>query len=464
MLMKRVVVISGMVFCGIAATKWSEREIAPVKDLGKLVVLTRESATTYYLDRNDKPTGFEYDLIRKFAQDHLLKIEFRVVSSIQHVLHEMRQGRAHIAAAGVSRTERRDKQYRFSQTYQKTQKQMVCRRQHHIRDEGDFAQLNLAVVAGSSYEEHLQHLKTKQGIVSWDSLNATSEEIMTMIWEGKYDCTISDSNLIAIQRQYFPELKIVYTFKQPEELAWIISSKDDLLQRQINQWLALSETQIYMAGLKKKYFGHTKQFDYYDINKFVERMTTRLPRYESLFKKAARKTGLSWELLAAASYQESQWDPNAISPTGVRGLMMLTQVTAKEVGVEDRTDPAQSIAGGARYLKKMMTRLPQSVEPSERIWFALAAYNVGYYHLRDAMKLAMYEKINPFTWSSMKRVLPKLTEQNYYRNLQYGYARGLEPVIYVDRVHSYYEVLRRRHEAILSMRSPLEDFYLSWVD
>ena len=180
------------------------------------------------------------------------------------------------------------------------------------------------------------------------------------------------------------------------------------------------------------------------MRQFIRRINQRLPKYMDDFKSAAEEHELDWILLAAQSYQESHWNPRAKSPTGVRGLMMLTLRTARQLGVESRLDPQQSIRGGAKYLAQLQKRIPESVQGEDRLWFALAAYNVGFGHLLDARKLARKLGKNPDFWVEMKEVLPLLSQKKYYKDLKYGYARGSEPVRYVQRVREYQQVLQQQ--------------------
>ena len=146
-------------------------------------------------------------------------------------------------------------------------------------------------------------------------------------------------------------------------------------------------------------------------------------------------------LLAAQAYQESHWNRRAKSPTGVRGIMMLTLTTAKEMGVESRLDAAQSIMGGAKYLYQQQKRIPESVTGQDRWWQALAAYNVGMGHLNDARMLARKLDLDPDNWLELRGVLPLLSQKKYYSELKYGRARGTEPVTYVNRVRNYQNIL-----------------------
>ncbi|MDT7041284.1 transglycosylase SLT domain-containing protein [Candidatus Nitronereus thalassa] len=180
---------------------------------------------------------------------------------------------------------------------------------------------------------------------------------------------------------------------------------------------------------------------WYDIQRFQYHVQTRLPLYREQFEQAAKQYGVPWTLLAAQAYQESRWDRHAKSPTGVRGLMMLTRNTASSLGIKNRLDPDKSIDGGARYVAYLKKQINQNISKQDRTWFALAAYNVGLGHVRDAQKLAVKLEKNPHSWKELKTVLPLLSNKTYYQNLQYGYARGREPVQYVKRIRAYHALL-----------------------
>lgn len=179
----------------------------------------------------------------------------------------------------------------------------------------------------------------------------------------------------------------------------------------------------------------------YDRKMFFKHLRTRFPRYQEHFHNAAQKHDLPWKLLASQAYQESHWNRRARSPTGVRGIMMLTRRTAASLGIRNRLDPRKSIYGGAEYLAIMQKRVPAAVPIPDRRFFALAAYNVGLGHIQDARRLALKKSKDPNRWSDMMQVLPLLSQKKYYRTLRYGYARGQEPVTYVQRIRAYQVLL-----------------------
>lgn len=180
---------------------------------------------------------------------------------------------------------------------------------------------------------------------------------------------------------------------------------------------------------------------WWEKRRFYHHIETRLPQYRRQFEEVAQAYEISWTLLAAQAYQESRWDRHAVSPTGVKGLMMLTRNTASSLGIRNREDPTKSIEGGARYFQSLEKRLPRHIRKADRIWIALAAYNVGMGHVKDAQRLARRMGKNPHSWKDLKTMLPLLAQKPYYETLPYGYARGWEPVRYVKRIRAYHALL-----------------------
>jgi membrane-bound lytic murein transglycosylase F len=185
-------------------------------------------------------------------------------------------------------------------------------------------------------------------------------------------------------------------------------------------------------------------FDYVDVKTFHRRLDTRLPRYIDIIKKEAERYDFDWRFIAAVVYQESHYNPRARSYTGVKGLMQVTLRTAREMGIENRLDPAQSIHAGVKYMRKMYERFDDIDRRRDRLLIALASYNVGYGHVRDAQTIARRKGLDPEKWSSLKKTLPLLRYKKYYTTVRYGYARGTEPVRYVERILTYYDILRKK--------------------
>ena len=177
----------------------------------------------------------------------------------------------------------------------------------------------------------------------------------------------------------------------------------------------------------------------------MEHVGSRLPLYEPWFRDAALAHGVDWKLLAAMGYQESKWDPDAVSMSGARGLMQITADTAAMMEFSDRHDPRASIFGGARYLARMLDTVPARIPEPDRTWMAVASYNVGYGHVEDARVLAQALGRNPDRWEDVRATLPLLAQEKWYSRTRHGYARGWEPVGYVDSVQAYLDILEAAH-------------------
>ncbi len=419
-----------------------------IRSKGKIVFITRNSPTTYYEDRDGSMAGIEYDMATAFARYIGVEAEFVVIQTTSGILDALDRGAGDVAAAGLTHTPSRSGAFLVGPEYQKVKQLLVCRR-GGARPRGleDLAGLNLRVVAKSSYEEQLHRLKKNHPELTWtsdDSLD--TEQLLREVWLGNIDCTVSDDNIFAINRRYYPELISRFKLSESEPLVWLFGRQSFQLRSAVVKWLEKFKVDGEMARLREKYFGYVEIFDYVDTRQFVRRAEGVLPRYRHLFEEASQQTGMRWTLLAAQAYQESHWDPTAQSPTGVEGIMMLTLPAAEDLSVGDRLNPEQSIKGGAEYLSRLHKRLPEAIEEPDRTWIALAAYNVGTAHLEDARILASRLKKDPDTWKGLSDVLPLLAQSKYYKSLEHGYARGSEPVLYVNRIRDYEDMLKRTLE------------------
>jgi len=416
--------------------------ITRIQEQGKLVVVTRNAPTTYYMGR-DGPTGFEYALVSAFAEE--LDVELKLVTSDNpsEILRIIEAGEADIAAAGLTRTEQRQEHVLFSRAYQQVTQQVVCRRlgARPSRPE-DLVGLSIEVPAETSYVEQLERLQQDIPELSWEAdPEHDTEYLLEKVWQRKLDCTIGDSNIVAINQRYMPELSVRFDISEPQPLAWAMPANADGLQAAVNDWLDQYDEDGQLQALINQYYGFIEVFDYVDTRAFRRKVKRVLPQFQKLFQEAGKQYGIDWTLLAAQAYQESHWDRLARSPTGVRGIMMLTRITAREVGIQSRLDPKQSIMGGAKYLANLRGRLPEAISEPDRTWIALAAYNVGMGHIYDARKLARELGKDPNLWHDFREVLPLLAQKKYYQDLKYGYARGSEPVRYVRRIRNYHDML-----------------------
>lgn len=415
-------------------------QLEQIRARGELRVGTVYGPTSYY-QRDNIAQGYDYELAKAYADWLGVRLDMSPMDSASAIEQGLHHGDLDLAAGAIAITPERRKGMRFGPGYYQVSPKLVYRQ--GTAKPKSFADLKgrLVIAAGSASEEQLRQLKARYPNLTWEvSRTADHEELLRQVAEGKIDYTIVHDTILARIQRYYPDLAEGLTLENDYQVGWAMAKlPDDTLYASVIDFFGQRFLDGTIAQLDEKYFGHVQNFDFVDTRTFLKRAKTLLPKYQSLFKAHAGK--LDWRLLAALSYQESHWNPDARSYTGVRGMMMLTENTARSLGVKDRTHPEESIAGGARYLHQLIEQVPDSVPEDEKFWFALTAYNIGYGHMMDARRLAKMRGKNPDSWSDVKDVLPLLQESRWHRKVRYGYARGGEARNYVNNVRQYYQSL-----------------------
>ncbi|MEX0915562.1 MAG: membrane-bound lytic murein transglycosylase MltF [Wenzhouxiangellaceae bacterium] len=324
-------------------------ELERVRERGKLVMLTINGATTYYLGANGE-AGFEYDLARRFAEFIDVPLEVLTPPSVEALLPTLARRQGDFIAANLSRTPERMHQLRFGPVYESVKPVVVYRRgSRRPRSPEDLADGRLAIIGGTSYGTFLEPIRERYGL-EWETRESASiEDLLQAVSDEEIDFTIVDSNILDLNRRYFPAVRPAFEFENEQSLAWAGRlGDDDTLIQKMREFFALPRTDTALEQLRDRYFSHVEGYESVGTFTFMQQMRQRLPDVRPLLEQAADATGLDWRLLAAVSYQESHWDPAAVSRTGVRGLMMLTLPTARQLGIANRSDPLLSVLGGAR--------------------------------------------------------------------------------------------------------------------
>jgi membrane-bound lytic murein transglycosylase F len=415
----------------------------------EIIFVTHSGPSTYFVNGDNQFAGLEYDLATMFAAEYApgYQAKFLVVNSISDVIPSLLKGKAHIASANLSITELREKLVQFSKPYQETQQQLIYNRDIDKKPKSltAISDRRLVVPAGTSFEERLIELQKTQPTLRWQAIKKTnSESLLEEVASGILDFTVADSHMVAVMQNYYPNLAVALPLGETDKIAWAMAkTADPRLVQKANAFIERIKKDGTLRNLIDRYYGNSKRLTPVDITTFLKRVNTILPRYIHLFKQAQEITGLDWRLLAAVSYRESHWDTYSTSPTNVRGLMMLTEDTADQMGVTDRLDPKQSIPAGAKYILKLKDTIPEDIPEPDRTYMALAAYNIGYAHVEDARVLAQRLKLNPDSWADIKKTLVLLNNPEYYSTAKYGYASGGAPVIFVESIRSYQRILER---------------------
>ena len=414
-----------------------ESQIQKIQARGVLNVATL-NATPYYYKVSNGPGGLDYELAKLFAEYLGVKLNVETKHNITNLFPELENQQADILAAGLIYNPDRMKEYSTGPAYYSVSQQLVYRQNTPKPKSLENLKGQLTVVTGAASISTLHQLKkSKYPELAWNSSSTSSSiELLKQVADGELDYTIADSVTIAILQRVYPNLAVAFDITEEEPVMWYVRNSDD---NSLNAAMLDFFNQIIedgtLAKLEEKYLGHVGEFDYVDTKTFLDAIDNVLPGLQPHFEKYATK--IDWRLAAAIAYQESHWDPLATSPTGVRGIMMLTRNTAESLGVTDRLDPEQSIKGGITYLQQLIEKIPKTVPEDDRIWFALVAYNMGYAHMLDARSLTAQQGANPDSWADVKKRLKMLSQKQYYSKTRYGYARGHQAYQFVENIRRY---------------------------
>ncbi|MCV6605689.1 MAG: membrane-bound lytic murein transglycosylase MltF [Porticoccaceae bacterium] len=423
-------------------------DLERVQRRGYIKVITIPGPTTYYQNAKGD-TGFEYLLAQGFAEHLGVKLRVSQVNNINGLTVSLGGPNGDFAAAGLPTTLERRKQMLFSDAYGNTSQELLYKL--GTKRPKKFADLKpgstLLSIANSAGSEQLRTVADQLEEVDWKQIQlADTLGLMEQIHRGDAEYAVVDSMAHEVNQSLYPNARIAFQVSEQQFTAWGFPLRNDnSLLDAANDYLRTITANGQLEKLREQFFGHTDKFNIAGSQLFMRRVDSRLPKYEALFQEAATEFDIDWQLLAAIAYQESHWNAKAKSPTGVRGLMMLTWPTAREMGVKNRLDARQSLMAGSQYYLKTKKRLSQRIEEPDRTWMALAAYNVGFGHLEDARVLTERAGKNPNLWEDVRQHLPLLEQKKYYSTVKRGFARGREPVSYVQNIRHYRDILQWHH-------------------
>jgi len=456
----RHVAISGLVLCLAASGSLSRPVPFMASDLPRvdppgfreeLVVLTRSAPTSRFPATEGGFTGLEEDLVDLFRRE--IDVPMRVVEAADYpdVLARIGRGEAHLAAAALTAAPDSPDGIRFGPGYMGVRQVLVGRAtdpgagRWHLAEDA-----RVAIAAGSSALDQMDRTLGNRLPPGLRFLPAPSpEDVGTLLTTGSADYAVTGSHVFDLMRATDPGIRKARMLGETEQLAWAFpADADPALLRAVSRFFRRIRADGTLARLTDRYYGHVNRLTDAERSRFLARRDETLATYREAFQDAQRITGIDWRLIAALGYQESRWDPLAVSPTGVRGFMMLTEDTASRLGLRNKLDARASILAGARYLRTLRDALPARIAEPDRTWMALAAYNQGLGHLEDARVLAQKNGGNPDAWMDVRRALPLLGDEAFRWELRYGPARGGEALALTENVRAYHQMLLRLEPAL----------------
>jgi len=426
-----------------AACTPSTSRLEQIRARGVLRVAMLNQPTVYYLGSHGAQ-GYEYRLASAFAERLNVQLVVAPVADVNALRQALASGAADIVAAQLTADDIWRSSALISNNYRRLPQLVIQRRgAKPVKSIEDLRGKRLVVSAGSPQLQLLAELRGHGApYLSWTELRREQADPVEWVSSDDADCAIVDDSEFRFTQFTSPETVIAFQLPEKRAVQWMLPRSATELRDAVNVFLRDAEHSGLMERLETETRAEVQPFEYIEAQHFQADIASKLPALQAQFAEAAQKYGLDWRLVAAVGYQESKWEPAAHSVDGATGIMMLTRTTAETVGTTDREDATQSIQGGAAYLARVRDMIPERIHEPDRTWFALAAYNVGYGHLEDARILAQSQGRDADTWSDVRQVLPLLADERWYREAKRGYARGWEPVKFVDQVQGFLSVLQ----------------------
>jgi membrane-bound lytic murein transglycosylase F len=427
----------------------------------ELVVLVLPGPVLYFPGPDGATIGFNADLIRLYAATKRLPLRFVTANSPLELLEAIGKGQAHVGIGGLLRPvaprgepglgpsavpdhpRASADALQWTTGYLTVEPVLICNSDgFRPANWNELDGETVAYMDGAGLDPEIAALRLAHPGIKWQPASYPSPAgLIAQVSDGALGYALVGSLPAAIARNIYLNFDVAFRAGPKREMAWAVPARFAALREDLDRFLLRARHDGTLARLSERYMPERPKFGRIDASALKERMEVLLPQLRPMFHDAQEKTGIEWRLLAALAFQESKWDATATSETGVRGMMQITEDTARHLGISDLADPRQNIVGAARYLARLKAKLPARIAEPDRTWFALAAYNIGLGHVEDARILAQKQRLDPNHWSDVKKVLPLLALPEYYGEAKLGYARGGMPVAFVDRVRGYYDLL-----------------------
>jgi len=441
-------------------------DLLEIQRRGKLVALCRYNATGYFIYKG-RPMGYEYELLKKLANDLKVELEIIVPRSWDELYANLQEGKGDIIAANLIVTKEDSKIFDFTAPHSNTRQMLVQRKPQSwrdipthkldkilVRNPIDLIGKSIHVRNNSPYSFRLNNLANEIGgdinVVGVPS-GMESEFLIKMVSEGLINYTIANENMVGSFASYYSNIDAKTAISFPQQVAWGVRKDSPRLKSYIDNWIhKLRRTKNpYYNVVYNKYFKNRRAFLTRMNSEYFSHNSGKISPYDSLFMQYSKPLGWDWKLVASAAYQESRFNPNAESWAGAAGVMQLLPSTARELGVKDLFNPRESIRGGTKFMRLLYTYWKSIPEEVDRVAFTLASYNAGQGHVQDARRLAKKYGKNPDVWKdNVDEYLLKKSEERYFYDevVRHGFCRGEEPYNYVKEIIARYEIYKHYGE------------------
>ena len=428
------------------SSDFTPRDLSAIKESDTINVITLYSSMSYFLYKGE-PMGYEYELLKDFADAEKLKINIKIAPNINRLTEMLLNGEGDLIMYNIPITNDGKTRWTYCGREVITQQVLVQRSNRSdtiLTDVTELRGREVWVKHDTKYHDRLKNLNNELGggIIIQDILQDTinTEDLIELVAKGKISYTVSDDNIAQLNKTYHSNINNSLLISHPQRSSWAVQQNCPELAVALNLWFANRQNTERYRAIIKRYFETSKS----PAEESVRELGSlygggQISPYDSLFRQHASEIQKEWQLIAAVSYQESRFDTTGVSWAGAVGLMGLMPGTAKAMGidVEQRTNPEASIKAGSAYLQLMYRSFKSITNEEERIKFMLAAYNAGIGHVLDARALTRKYGKDPEIWDdNVEEYIRLKSNPEYYNDsiCKHGYLRGSETVSYVKDI------------------------------
>jgi membrane-bound lytic murein transglycosylase F len=433
-------------------------DLPQILQKGKIIAITDYNSTDYFIYRG-QPLGYQYDMLQDLANHMNIKLEVVVSSSLEETFNCLRMGDCDLIALNLAVTRQRRSLVNFIIPHGQTRQVLIQRKPENwqkmtqsqidralIRNQLDLARKRVYVQQNSAFYTRMLNLAEEIGdTIEIVDVPEEAETLVMLVADGQIDYTVCDENIALVNQTYFPNLDIQTAVSFPQNFAWAVNSEATELKEVIDQWLIQYRRSTRHAVIYNKYFRNHRSADIVKSDHYTI-SSGKISDYDDHIREYSEQIGWDWRLLASMIYQESRFDPDALSWAGAFGLMQLMPVTARRFGINMNSPIKDQINAGTQFIRWLDKRFVTSIpDKEERIKFILAAYNAGPGHVFDAIRLADKNGRDPNKWNNgVDEYLLKKSNPQYYQDpvVKYGYCRGTETLNYVSQVLDRYDHYR----------------------
>jgi membrane-bound lytic murein transglycosylase F len=419
-----------------------------IKKKGYLTLITQTNSTGYFIYKDDT-LGFEYDIIKAYAEN--LGVKLHVVNAVQHknILKKLENKKGDIGVGGFVVTNTPNAEISYSVPYNSTEQVLVKRNDTKSRTIFGANNDTNKIIVPENYPalDMLQNLAYESNgklAITTKGDGVTTEDLIRMVASGDIDYTIAAKEVALVNKGYFDNINIEVSVTAPQDVAFCLRSKDKKLRANFDKWLEEFVNSKEYYDLYKKYFKINRNIEQPFLAESSDTGFIFISKYDILLQKYAKDINWDWRLLAALIWQESKFKPQARSWCGATGLMQLMPKTARRFGVmtfAEMNHPERNIQGGTKYIAYLQKYWEKISDPAQKIKFILGSYNAGEGHVSDAVRLAKKYGYKTDVWDgNVEYFLLNKSKPQFYKDpvCKNGYCRGAEPYNYVKNIVKKY--------------------------